>query len=144
MPVVTAPTILCLPAQIYSFDWCCKQGSHPAPMSGVSSASADEKPAMQQPGAGDTPSNQKASQLLECIVISDSDEESSHVVGRTRSMSVGHSDASSSDRGDAEEQTRNMSSGAAAMLPVQPIRQPISSRKTTSANMLPVNHTVAR
>lgn len=109
-------------------------------MSRVSRANTDEKPALQQPGAGETPGNQKASQLLECNVISDSDEESSNAVGRTRSMSVGHSEARSSEHEDPEEQTRNMLSSAAAMLPGQPTRQPpISSRKTDSANMLTVH-----
>ena len=110
-------------------------------MSGVSRANTDEKPALQQPGAGDTPSNQKASQQFECIVISDSDEESSHVVGRTRSMSVGYRDARSqiSEHGDPEEQETNMPSDPVAMLPVQPIRQPTSSRKTITANMLTAN-----
>lgn len=112
-------------------------------MSGVTGASTDEKPAAQQSGAGDTPSNHKALQLLECIVISDSDEESWNPGGQTRSMSVGHSDASSSERGDPEEQTRNMSSDAAAMLPGQLTRHSISSRKTVTANILIVNQVVA-
>ena len=108
-------------------------------MSGVSRANTDEKP-----GAGDTPSNQKASQQHECIVISDSDEESSHVVGRRRSIVISHSDARSqiSEHGDPEEQMTNMPSDAVAMLPVQPIRQPISSRKTITANMLTANQMV--
>ena len=39
------------------------------------SASAERKSVEQPSAAGDTPSNQRASQQLECIVTNDSDEE---------------------------------------------------------------------
>ena len=119
---------------------CCIQGCHTAAVTGVRSGSTEVKPDVQQPEAEEAPSNRKASQQHKCIVIIDSDEESLDAVGQARSSSSDDGNEIFSARGDPEEQLRSVSSDVAAMLPVQPTGQLISSCKINPTITLTVSH----
>ena len=100
---------------------CCTQGAiNTAALSGVNSDNAELKHMVQQSGAENALGNHKASESLDCIVISDSDEESPDRRELLRNSSNTDSSEAPSAPGEPEDQTRNTSNDAAATLPAQP------------------------